>query len=52
MWVALAALRMFQSTLPVGGATYSVKASDITAEVSIHAPRGGSDTDSVQQPTP
>ena len=51
LWIE-SELEKFQSTLPVGGATYSVKASDITAEVSIHAPRGGSDTDSVQQPTP
>ena len=33
----------FQSTLPVGGATDNVSKSRIDLEISIHAPRGGSD---------
>ena len=33
----------FQSTLPVGGATFSANRSVIVHNISIHAPRGGSD---------
>ena len=33
----------FQSTLPVGGATNVGKLVPILCEISIHAPRGGSD---------
>ena len=35
----------FQSTLPVGGATNVGKLVPILADISIHAPRGGSDKD-------
>ena len=34
----------FQSTLPVGGATSQQRYSDLCVSISIHAPRGGSDT--------
>ena len=34
---------VFQSTLPVGGATQSFFLNDIVSRISIHAPRGGSD---------
>ena len=34
----------FQSTLPVGGATAFTKKRQMHPEISIHAPRGGSDT--------
>ena len=34
---------LFQSTLPVGGATFETAADTTDASVSIHAPRGGSD---------
>ena len=34
---------LFQSTLPVGGATLSVELTVPLKEISIHAPRGGSD---------
>ena len=34
---------LFQSTLPVGGATKVRKNRVIEVEISIHAPRGGSD---------
>ncbi len=33
----------FQSTLPVGGATFSANRAVIVHNISIHAPRGGSD---------
>ena len=33
----------FQSTLPVGGATGQSQPPEVVAEISIHAPRGGSD---------
>ena len=41
---AVTIMKKFQSTLPVGGATgiYTAIVKDIT--ISIHAPRGGSDT--------
>ena len=39
-----ALLCRFQSTLPVGGATPNAAAAHSTAHISIHAPRGGSDT--------
>ena len=35
---------IFQSTLPVGGATSSKLCADPCARISIHAPRGGSDS--------
>ena len=35
--------RKFQSTLPVGGATPDIPFDAVTAGISIHAPRGGSD---------
>ena len=35
--------RRFQSTLPVGGATIMDKSGSAEIEISIHAPRGGSD---------
>ena len=34
----------FQSTLPVGGATFQVAKDAKVFKISIHAPRGGSDT--------
>ena len=34
---------LFQSTLPVGGATLHVGAQGVPLLISIHAPRGGSD---------
>ena len=33
----------FQSTLPVGGATKVIFDRDVLINISIHAPRGGSD---------
>ena len=33
----------FQSTLPVGGATSELDATGLQYNISIHAPRGGSD---------
>ena len=36
---------IFQSTLPVGGATMAIAAAGKLADISIHAPRGGSDCD-------
>ena len=36
-------LQLFQSTLPVGGATYNLYPSSSVCKISIHAPRGGSD---------
>ncbi|MGM9680926.1 MAG: hypothetical protein ACI3XR_05420, partial [Eubacteriales bacterium] len=33
----------FQSTLPVGGATVWIRYGDNINQISIHAPRGGSD---------
>ena len=39
----LAWARVFQSTLPVRGATESVSDNTITTIISIHAPREGSD---------
>ena len=36
-------VEVFQSTLPVGGATMSSRSSASCASISIHAPRGGSD---------
>ena len=38
-------LLLFQSTLPVGGATGVFRRKDRTRQISIHAPRGGSDAD-------
>ena len=35
--------KTFQSTLPVGGATFSHEPANIVRGISIHAPRGGSD---------
>ena len=35
--------RLFQSTLPVGGATRKYHRQDRRGQISIHAPRGGSD---------
>ena len=35
--------KIFQSTLPVGGATYGSDLLEPEKEISIHAPRGGSD---------
>ncbi len=40
---SVAAYGEFQSTLPVGGATTMRTKTDYVIEVSIHAPRGGSD---------
>ena len=40
---ALAILEVFQSTLPVGGATTSEECYRFCYNISIHAPRGGSD---------
>ena len=34
---------LFQSTLPVGGATINASQSENSVDISIHAPRGGSD---------
>ena len=34
---------IFQSTLPVGGATYESQDEYLIDNISIHAPRGGSD---------
>ena len=34
---------LFQSTLPVGGATYQIQGGNNATVISIHAPRGGSD---------
>ena len=34
---------VFQSTLPVGGATYQIAGGNNATVISIHAPRGGSD---------
>ena len=39
----LACCHQFQSTLPVGGATRRVSITKDTYDISIHAPRGGSD---------
>ena len=36
-------IRIFQSTLPVGGATGFTMSVSVSAYISIHAPRGGSD---------
>ena len=36
--------KVFQSTLPVGGATGDIRKSDVFMMISIHAPRGGSDS--------
>ena len=41
---------MFQSTLPVGGATLYQSSGRLVAQVSIHAPRGGSDTSNEKNP--
>ena len=41
-WVS-SATRLFQSTLPVGGATCSKRSTGRRIVISIHAPRGGSD---------
>ena len=35
---------LFQSTLPVGGATEAFETASVSIPISIHAPRGGSDT--------
>ena len=40
----------FQSTLPVGGATEVLSVPPFTLRISIHAPRGGSDTSSRGRP--
>ena len=40
---------LFQSTLPVGGATGFTIAQQLVAKISIHAPRGGSDVKIYQQ---
>ena len=42
--------RAFQSTLPVWGATASGSASPGAADISIHAPRVGSDRGQIEQP--
>ena len=39
---------LFQSTLPVGGATDEIRDARKYAEISIHAPRGGSDSKDAQ----
>ena len=36
-------LLLFQSTLPVGGATNILVPEELIPNISIHAPRGGSD---------
>ena len=36
-------LDLFQSTLPVGGATAEYAFNQLPVDISIHAPRGGSD---------
>ena len=43
MWSLLKELLIFQSTLPVGGATRREQEKGVVAQISIHAPRGGSD---------
>ena len=44
IWVASSPSRvLFQSTLPVGGATRRTWAAGASRSISIHAPRGGSD---------
>ena len=48
VWVVLKVLMLFQSTLPVGGATCRRKKPlQYRQLISIHAPRGGSDQDSM-----
>ena len=42
--VPVDALEQFQSTLPVGGATHQHPGALPLPQISIHAPRGGSDT--------
>ena len=44
MCVVLLTLCEFQSTLPVGGATLDILDAEQKRRISIHAPRGGSDT--------
>ena len=39
---------LFQSTLPVGGATVAGSILDVYGGISIHAPRGGSDSKNAQ----
>ena len=41
--LAISMAMIFQSTLPVGGATRGGEDYRHLAEISIHAPRGGSD---------
>ena len=43
-WHLLLPGRRFQSTLPVGGATGSKAEAKLSKPISIHAPRGGSDS--------
>ena len=43
MVLTLMLLALFQSTLPVGGATYHRATLPLRKSISIHAPRGGSD---------
>ena len=43
MWVSSFPFLLFQSTLPVGGATTFAYVSRYMLKISIHAPRGGSD---------
>ena len=45
------ALLSFQSTLPVGGATDSIRIPSVSMTISIHAPRGGSDRRSYRFPS-
>ena len=40
---------LFQSTLPVWGATTTRLSLDVLAEISIHAPRVGSDTQTMEK---
>ena len=40
--------KIFQSTLPVGGATCTSRLSKVGIPISIHAPRGGSDSKDAQ----
>ena len=45
------AATLFQSTLPVGGATTKGKKQEKGKDISIHAPRGGSDPSSLGTPS-
>ena len=42
----------FQSTLPAGGATTALMWADVDFDISIHAPRGGSDRSGAGEPAP